>query len=234
LPGRQADKPTIVAALASLAAVPGNERMTRTQAACIYAALPWLALASGGSAYAQTGADNAAGSINLGARGGIAFGAPVRAPPAQERPDSTVEFSFRAGAVTDYIYRGTTLSAHQPAVGAAFEATLGMLYGGASVATVKLPSEPVAEIAMSGGIRPKLGDVQFDFGATYFAYPGETPPLGVTAGIHYWEAIARADTKVGELLRERRDAEQPPETDHHCQGDFQRLKDDQPCRHEGR
>src|SRR5262245_13477027 len=177
--------------------------MTRIQVTCIYAALtmPWLALASAGLAHAQMGADNAAGSINLGARGGIAPAAPVRTAPAQARPDSPVEFSFRADVATDYIYRGTTLSAHQPAVGAAFEATLGMFYGGASIATLKLPSQPVAEIATIRGIPPKLGEVQFDFGATYFAYPGETPPPGVTAGINYWEAVARADTKLGELLR---------------------------------
>ena len=75
-----------------------------------------------------------------------------------------------------------------------------MFYGGASIASVQLPSQPVGEIAMTGGVRPKLGEVQFDFGATYFAYPGETPPPGVTAGINYWEALARADTKLGEFL----------------------------------
>src|SRR5262245_10534896 len=177
--------------------------MTRIQVTCIYAALtmPWLALASAGLAHAQMGADNVAGSINLGARGGIAPAAPVRTAPAQAHPDSPVEFSFRADVATDYIYRGTTLSAHQPAAGASFEAALGMFYGGATITTVKLPSQPVAEITMNGGIRPRLGDVQFDFGASYFSYPGETPPAGVTAGINYWEAVARADTKVGELLR---------------------------------
>ena len=129
--------------------------MTRTPATGIYAALAMLclALASGGSAHAQMAADNAAGSMNLGARGGIALGAPARPPPAQDRPDRPVEFSFRAGLATDYIYRGTTQSAHQPAVGAAFEAAFGMLYAGGSIASVKLPSQPAAEIAMSGGIR---------------------------------------------------------------------------------
>ena len=177
--------------------------MTRTQPACLYVALTvlWLVLARSGAADAQTAADNAADSINLGARGGIALGAPVHSPPAQGLADSPLEFSFRAGLATDYIYRGTTLSAHQPAVGAAFEATLGMLYAGGTAASVKLPSQPAGEITMAGGIRPKWGDVQFDFGATYFAYPGETPPPGVTAGINYWEAVARADTKLGELLR---------------------------------
>src|SRR5215813_2436400 len=106
--------------------------MTRTQAARIYAALTTLCLvlASGGSAHAQVAADNAVGSINLGARGGIALAAPVHTVPAQDSPDSPVEFNFRTGVATDYIYRGTTLSAHQPAGGAALEATLGMFYAG--------------------------------------------------------------------------------------------------------
>src|SRR5262245_38170871 len=104
--------------------------MTRTQAACAALTMLFPALASGGSAYAQAAPDNAVGSINLGARGGIALGAPVRTLPAQDSPDSPVEFNFRTGLATDYIYRGTTLSAHQPAGGAALEATLGMFYAG--------------------------------------------------------------------------------------------------------
>jgi len=177
--------------------------MARTPAGCIcatFAAL-WLGSAGSGSAYAQTGSDNAGGAINLGARGGIAGQGPARAGPVQERPDSPIEFSFRAGLASDYIYRGTTLSARQPAVGAAFEAALGLIYGTATIASVKLPTQPAAEITMGGGIRPKLGDVQFDFGATYYSYPGEIAPVGGSAGIEYWEAVARADTTLGEALR---------------------------------
>jgi uncharacterized protein (TIGR02001 family) len=176
--------------------------MTRARAGFICAALAmlWLAHATGGSAYGQAGPDNA-GSINLGAHGAIGAEAPVRTSPPKGRPDSPVEFNFRAGLVSDYIYRGTSLSARQPAVGAALEAAFGMFYGGATIASVRLPSQPVAEISTSGGFRPKLGDVQFDFGATYFSYPGETAPVGVTAGINYWEALARADTTISNVLR---------------------------------
>lgn len=119
----------------------------------------------------------------------------------QGSPGSPVEFSFRAGVASDYIYRGVTLSAHGPAAGAAAEVALGMFYAAASVATVKLPSQPAFEMSWSGGVRPTLGTVQFDFGATYYAYPNETPPIGVTKGIDYWEAVARASTTLGELLR---------------------------------
>jgi hypothetical protein len=175
--------------------------MTSTRAGCIYAmsAVLWLAPASDGSA--QTGTDNPGGAINLGAQRGLAGEGSVRPSPAPDRPDSPVEFGFRSGFTTDYIYRGTTLSARQPAVGAAFEAALGLFYGAGTIATVKLPSQPVAEVSMSGGVRPKLGPVQFDFDATYYFYPGETAPPGVLAGVNYWEAVARADTTIGELLR---------------------------------
>ncbi|MFZ0624059.1 MAG: TorF family putative porin [Pseudolabrys sp.] len=93
------------------------------------------------------------------------------------RPVSTTanqfEFDIRAGFASDYIYRGTTLSDHKPAVGAAIEATFAQFYTGVSVASVKLPTQPSAEIAVSGGVRSKIGDIEFDLGATYYLYPGE-------------------------------------------------------------
>ena len=156
---------------------------------------------TGGSARAQTGDDTAGGSINIGARAGLAADAPVRTAPRQDGAAGPFEFSARAGFASDYIYRGVTLSDRKPAVGAGLEAALGLLYAGATVTSVKLPSQPAAEITMTGGVRPKLGNIDFDFGWTYFLYPGETVPPGVLAGIEYWEAGARADTRIGEALR---------------------------------
>jgi len=160
-----------------------------------------LALAVAASARAQTPDGDAAGSINLGARGGLAAKAPVSTAPRQDGAPSPFEFSVRGGFASDYIYRGVSLSNRNPAVGAGLEAALGLLYAGATVTSVALPSRPAAEITMSGGVRPKLWNIDFDFGWTYFLYPGETVPVGVAAGIDYWEAAARADTKIGEALR---------------------------------
>jgi uncharacterized protein (TIGR02001 family) len=152
-------------------------------------------------ACAETANNNAARSLDLGARGGIAPAGSGRAAPAQESSDGAVEFSARAGFATDYIYRGTTLSARQPAIGAAFEAALKIFYAGATFASVKLPTQPAVEITTTAGVRPQLWDITFDFSATRFFYPGETVAPGEFVGIEYWETVARADTTLGELLR---------------------------------
>ena len=128
-------------------------------------------------------------------------GATSRALPSPDAAESPIEFSLRSGFATDYIYRGTTLSDRKPAVGTALEATLGAFYAGANFTSVKLPSQPAVEIAMGGGIRPKLGDINFDFGWTYFLYPGETSSPDTIAGIEYLEFAARADTRIGDMLR---------------------------------
>ncbi len=154
----------------------------------------WLGPMTGGLARAETPEVSPGGAIGLGNRGWSATET-NRAASATEP-----EFSARAGFTSDYIYRGTTLSDHGPAAGAAFEARFSSLYAGTTVATVKLPTEPVAEFTMAGGIRPKIANIDFDLGVTYFGYPGERLP-GETHGINYWEAVIRGEKSIGELIR---------------------------------
>ncbi len=152
-----------------------------------------LAPMTGGLARAQNLEVSPGGAIGLGNRGWSASD-PNRATSANE-----LEFSARVGAASDYIYRGTTLSDHGPAAGAAVEAKYGALYAGTTVATVKLPTQPLAEFTFAGGVRQKIATIDFDFGVTYFAYPGERLP-GET-GINYWEAVVRGDRSIGEQFR---------------------------------
>jgi uncharacterized protein (TIGR02001 family) len=146
-----------------------------------------------GLARAQTPEVSAGGAIGLGNRGWSA------SETSHATSANELEFSARAGFASDYIYRGTTLSDHGPAAGAAFEARFGPLYAGTTVATVKLPTQPFAEFTFAGGIRPTIATIDFDFGMTYFAYPGERLP-GDT-GINYWEAVIRGDRSIGESIR---------------------------------
>src|SRR5262245_17508636 len=92
-------------------------------------------------------------SINLGGRGWGAAEAPRTTPPTDREPD-TIQFSVKAGIASDYIYRGVTLSDRKPAIGAGVEAAYRWLYAGATVASVKLPTQPSAEITLSSGVRP--------------------------------------------------------------------------------
>ncbi len=89
----------------------------------------WLASMTGDPAHAENPETSSGGAIGLGNRGWSA--AEVnRATPLKDRAPAEFEFSARAGFVSDYVYRGTTLSAHQPAAGAAFEAEFNQLYAG--------------------------------------------------------------------------------------------------------
>jgi uncharacterized protein (TIGR02001 family) len=147
----------------------------------------------------QQASDGTNKTISLGGRGWSGPDA-SRTTPSKDSAPEKLEFSARGGFASDYIYRGTTLSDHKPAAGAAIEATFGQLYAGATAATVKLPTQPAAELTMGGGIRPKIANIDFDLGVTYFHYPGEKLP-GATNGIDYWEAAIRGDTKFGESIR---------------------------------
>lgn len=165
----------------------GNPNIGLAVAAAVLA----LVTIAGAPAFGQNSADTSGRAINLGSRG---WSAPEGAP---QRETSQFELSARAGFATDYMYRGTTLSDRKPAVGAAFEATFSRFYAGVSVASVKLPTQPAAEVAISAGVREKIADINFDLGATYFAYPKEIS----SPGIDYWEALLRADKNITESIR---------------------------------
>ena len=147
-------------------------------------------------AHAQTTGDQT-GSIALGARGGFSADSPTLRTQPQDRPENAFGYTMGAGMASDYIYRGVTLSDHQPAVGAVFEARYGNFYGGSTITSVKLPTDPAAELSFSSGVRPSLSGIDFDFGFTYFLYPGEVSATGTD----YWEFVARADKKLTEQVR---------------------------------
>ena len=156
----------------------------------------WSAASALGLAHAQTTSEQPS-SIALGAKGGFSADSRTLQAQSPDRPETAFGYTIAAGMASDYIYRGVTLSGHQPAVGAAFEARFGNFYGGSTVTSVKLPTDPAAELSFSSGIRPSLSGVDFDFGFTYFLYPGEMS----TTGTDYWEFVARADKNLTEKVR---------------------------------
>ena len=107
---------------------------TRAGAVAVAAAI-WLISVATSPAHGQAPAEVSGGMINLGGRGWSPGEGKL---VTSDRTTNQFEFDVRAGFATDYIYRGTTLSDHKPAVGAAFEAAFAQFYTGISVASVKL------------------------------------------------------------------------------------------------
>ncbi|MGA7036957.1 MAG: TorF family putative porin, partial [Pseudolabrys sp.] len=120
-------------------------------------AVMFPAVVVGSVAWAQASTNSSSEvAINLGGRG---WSAPNSSADENKRPADQFEFDVRGGFATDYMYRGTTLSDHKPAVGAAFEASFAHFYAGVAVASVKLPTQPSAEISMSAGVRKTIADI---------------------------------------------------------------------------
>ena len=145
---------------------------------------------------ARSAENNSSAPLDVSGRGALPSNDAAPGATWKDSPFSPLDFSLRAGLASDYIYRGTTLSAHQPVVGAAVEASFSLFYAGATAASVKLPTNPAAELTFNGGIRPKIWDIDFDFGWTYLQYPGEAEG----ASTDYWETFARGNYKLTDAV----------------------------------
>ncbi len=105
-------------------------------------------------------------------------------------PNKPFDLSFSTDFTTDYVYRGVTLSARQPAVGASIEIDYAPFYVRFEPHSVKLPTNPSAELGFSAGLCKQIFEgVKFDIGASYLYYPGEIP-VGAVTSTSYGEAHA--------------------------------------------
>ena len=99
--------------------------------------------------------------------------------PAPER--SRPEFSFNLGFTTDYVFRGISQSASDPAFQGGVDMTWGIFYAGVWASQLDfgtvgqgtnagLDAAP-AEVDLYLGITPEWGPLSFDFGGIYYMYP---------------------------------------------------------------
>lgn len=112
------------------------------------------------------------------------------ASASEDRQENSIQVTVGGSAMTDYIYRGVTLSAHRPAIASEIAIRFGDFYVGSGITSVNLPTSPPAEIAFAGGMRHTFGSFELDLGATYFHYPNEML-AGAPTDTDYWEAQAR-------------------------------------------
>jgi len=143
--------------------------------------------------------------MSLGLGAATAAAADMREPSEPQPPPSWQispwGLSFGAAFTSDYNFRGISQSARRPAVQADAEITYNIypnlqLYAAIFGSSLKLPSQASMELDGSFGIRPSFGDLNLDFGATYYGYPGELP--GVKS--EFWEFYGKASYKVFDML----------------------------------
>jgi uncharacterized protein (TIGR02001 family) len=105
------------------------------------------------------------------------------------------ETTVSGALMSDYIYRGISLSARGPSVSSAVEVARGWFYVGGQAYTVRLPTDPAAELTVTGGIRREVAGVEFDLAAEYYYYPGETPTPG-SGTTNYWQSGISASRRM--------------------------------------
>jgi uncharacterized protein (TIGR02001 family) len=97
--------------------------------------------------------------------------------------------------LSDYLYRGISLSDRGPSVSSSVEVARGGFYVSGQVYTVRLPTDPAAELTLTGGIRREVAGVEFDLSAEYYYYPGETPAPG-SGTTNYWQYGISASRRI--------------------------------------
>jgi uncharacterized protein (TIGR02001 family) len=105
---------------------------------------------------------------------------PTKSPAAAPAPAFTM-FDFAAGGkiMSDYNFRGISQSDRKPSGTAYFEGRINFnetfqFYVATQAYAVKLPSDPSAEVDLSGGVRATFGSLVLDVGVMRYWYPGET------------------------------------------------------------
>jgi uncharacterized protein (TIGR02001 family) len=88
------------------------------------------------------------------------------------------EWTGYVQGTSDYVFRGISQNRRDPAAQAGLDGTYGMFYVGTFFSNVNFNDKAAAfnpnanlEIDVYGGIKPKWGDVTFDFGAIAYTYP---------------------------------------------------------------
>lgn len=103
---------------------------------------------------------------------GLTFLGLTTATSAAWADEPVPEWSFNAGVVSDYVYRGFSQSDGDAAVQGGIDFTYGQFYAGTWASTVEFGDGTDLEWDFYAGITGSAGGLDYDFGATYFYYVG--------------------------------------------------------------
>lgn len=103
---------------------------------------------------------------------------------AASADENKFSWSVTGAGTSDYVFRGISQTAQDPAFQASIDASYGIFYAGIWGSNIDLgPNGPgvsfgSAEIDLYAGIKPVVGPVTFDLGVLYYYYPGSSDPGG--------------------------------------------------------
>ena len=114
-------------------------------------------------------------------------GPALAADPSESKetptPERLCNLSANIALTSDYVFRGVSQTAEDPAVQGGFDATCSIFYAGVWASNLKW--DPLfntewadLEIDWYGGVRPVTGKVNWDIGVLYYSYPGSVELQG--------------------------------------------------------
>lgn len=156
------------------------------------------------------------GTVAAGAFAMLSSGAAMAAdlgtykPAAEPAPAKRCDFSANVALTTDYVFRGFSQTDEGPALQGGFDVACGKFYAGVWASNLDFGGDltlggefvDVANIEIDyyGGITPKLGKFDFDFGVIYYSYPNAFDSFSAVNGLlgelDYWEFKAGVSTTV--------------------------------------
>lgn len=105
------------------------------------------------------------------------LGGSIKDAPAPATEERKLAFSWNIGGTTDYIFRGFSQSARDPAWQLGADISYGILYAGVWASRIDFGNDAIGkniatgEVDLYAGIKPVWGPATFDFGVIYYAYP---------------------------------------------------------------
>ncbi len=126
---------------------------------------------------------------------------PTAAPAAPAAPTPDLVIAYNVGVQSDYVFRGVSQTNSEPSAFGGIDLTYkSIAYAG--VWTSNLNFKPFGdthtreEVDLYGGIRPTLGDFNFDFGMQYYGYTGQAKGA---PNVDYTEIYAKVTHAFGPL-----------------------------------
>lgn len=139
-----------------------------------------------GSFIAGTVRRSIVGVALLGGLAVPAYAADLYAPAPVEAaaPTHKLELSASVALTTDYVFRGISQTAENPALQGSFDLSYNIFYAGVWGSNIDFGGGPygqdIANIELDwyAGIKPTWGKFEFDIGGIYYTYPGAYDPGG--------------------------------------------------------